>query len=161
MTSPQHCPAGLCPSDYEHELETAAEIALKKPPFFLEFLATLEEHLVDAIVRLQHAGSYLQITRSSLPDVFQVLETACRILDVGSVPDLYVQWDDDIAAFTTEQRRSTGQQRGTPRRSLALHEVSDHRRRCASAPPLVTFSGLSVDSRYIVRLTMLLFLCTS
>ena len=55
---------------------------------------------IENIIKLQYTGSSLKLSPKSFPDLFRLTETACDILDVNVIPELYVHRSDQFTATT-------------------------------------------------------------
>ncbi len=55
---------------------------------------------IENIIKLQYTGSSLKLSTKSFPDLFQLTETACEILNVKIIPELYVQRSEQFTATT-------------------------------------------------------------
>ena len=52
-------------------------------------------------MRVQNAGSYLQITEENMPEIYHCLREASEMLDIGEVPDFFVDWGHSVNAYTS------------------------------------------------------------
>ena len=55
---------------------------------------------VENIIKLQYTGSSLKLSPKYFPDLFRLTETACDILDVDYIPELYVHRSEQFTATT-------------------------------------------------------------
>jgi Zn-dependent protease with chaperone function len=92
---------GLRPQAYEHPQDTAALDALEKTAGFGTFVSRLNAIGIDKVLRTQLTGCYLRVTADSFPDLYEILATACRVLDHRVMPDMYIIEGDSINAFTS------------------------------------------------------------
>lgn len=82
--------AGLTADAYEHPFDRKALESLQKMPGMSLLFKKINEYGIDRQLRLQHAGSYFRVTSRSFPDFYQTLANACQILEISSIPDVYV-----------------------------------------------------------------------
>ena len=93
------CLKGLDPKEYQHPLDGKALDALKAVPGLNSVTATITK-LVERTAIIQCTGSNLEITKENYPELLCHLEEVCEVLDIPSLPRLYVEWDDAINAHT-------------------------------------------------------------
>ena len=97
---------GLKPTDYEHPSDKAALDKLRSNTAFRTLMTEFIHHGVERIYRIQYTGSCLKIDKSDYPEIYQVLENAGNTLGVKKLPDLYMQYDYFINAFTTGEKQT-------------------------------------------------------
>ncbi|MDJ0707880.1 MAG: M48 family metallopeptidase [Leptolyngbyaceae cyanobacterium MO_188.B28] len=85
---------GLAPREYEHHLDQKALDALEKTAGLDVLVKKFNDFGVERFLRLEFIGSNLKITPSSLPDVYEILEEACEVLNLKTTPEIYVRPDD-------------------------------------------------------------------
>lgn len=86
--------------EYEHPLDKQALESLEHTPGLPVVVKTLNQYGIDRILRLQYAGSHFQVTERNMPEVYGILLEACEVLSVTTIPDFYVQFEDQINACT-------------------------------------------------------------
>ena len=91
---------GLRPQTYEHPLDAQALNALQKTSGLETVVRKCNEWGFERLLRVQLTGSHLRVTPDSVPDVHEKLVAACAILDLPTVPDLYIAGGGDLNAFT-------------------------------------------------------------
>ncbi len=91
----------LNPREYEHEFDRRALNSLEGTPGLEKLARKYNKHAIERVFRLQYTGSNLKVTESNFPDIYQLLEEACSILDLKKTPDLYITWDYSVNGFTT------------------------------------------------------------
>lgn len=85
---------GLNPLEYEHPLDKKGLDTLEKTPG-LDFLVRKFYELgLEKFLHLYFVGNNLKITPSSFPDIHEVLEDTCEILNLKTTPELYVRHDN-------------------------------------------------------------------
>jgi Peptidase family M48 len=92
--------AGLRPQTYEHPGDKAALDVLSHNAGLNVVIRQVNAWGMDRLLRVQLTGSYLHVTKDSFPDLYGYLTTACDILDLPSIPDLYIAGGREIHAFT-------------------------------------------------------------
>lgn len=91
---------GLDHSLYEHPFDKAALEKLEKVSFLKKAIAWITENTIERVYTIQYTGSNLKITADNYPRIYGLFTEGCKILDIQSVPDLYMQWGYDINACT-------------------------------------------------------------
>ena len=91
----------LNPNEYEHNLDRQALNALEGTPGLEKVARKYNKHAVERYYRLMYTGSYLKINEHNFPDILNILKEACANLFVKDIPDIYIQWDYSVNAFTT------------------------------------------------------------
>lgn len=89
---------GLVPQEYEHDLDRICLNILQKTRGLDLILRTLSKHGADRLMTIRHTGSDLRISSKQLPDVYAMYTEACRVLNMGGVPGVYVKHDPAINA---------------------------------------------------------------
>jgi Zn-dependent protease with chaperone function len=97
--------SGLRPQAYEHPLDTQALDALQRTKGLDTVVRKCNELGFERLLRVQLTGSHLRVGPDQFPDLHEKLLTACAILDVPKVPDLYVAAGGEINAFTAGVER--------------------------------------------------------
>ena len=92
---------GLKSSEYEHPLDRESLDKLQGIPALPSLTKKLLEISYEKAIRIQYTGSNLRVTDKNLPKVYEILAKACEILDISKVPELFIQWDHSVNAFTT------------------------------------------------------------
>ena len=87
-------------SQYEHPFDKKALEALESTPGLGTIGKFITKYTVEKILTVQFTGSNLRVTKKSYPYIYEYLEYATQILNMPTLPELYVQWGYDINAFT-------------------------------------------------------------
>ena len=87
-------------SDFQHPKEVKSMKALKDTKGFERVVKKFYDLGVENIIKLQYTGSSLKLTPTSFPELFEITVTACDILGVDQVPELYVQRSEQLTATT-------------------------------------------------------------
>lgn len=87
-------------SDFEHPKETQSMSTLKSTKGLERIVKKFYDMGVENIIKLQYTGSSLMLTPKSFPQLFRLTETACDILGVNSMPELYVHRSEQFTATT-------------------------------------------------------------
>lgn len=98
---------GLQSSEYEHSDDKKALDRLKSNVAFRKIMAEVIRQGVERIYRIQYTGSCLKVDKDDYPGIYKVLGNAVDTLGVEGklVPDLYLQYDYMINAFTTGEHQ--------------------------------------------------------
>lgn len=91
---------GLNHSEYEHPFDQKALNALTHTPGLETLGNFITKNTIEKIYTVQYTGSNLKVTKENYPKIYEYLEYACNILDMETIPDLYIQWGYGINAFT-------------------------------------------------------------
>ncbi len=92
---------GLFSDEYEHPLDKKYLNILENIPGLPALSKKFIEWRYETVMRIQNTGSYLQITDKNMPDIYNCLKEATEILDIGEVPDLFVDWGHSVNAYTS------------------------------------------------------------
>lgn len=92
---------GLHSDEYEHPLDKEYLDIVENIPGLPLLSKKFIEWLPETIFRVQNTGSYLKITPKSMPEIYQCLEEATKILDLDEIPDFFVKWEHSINAYTS------------------------------------------------------------
>ena len=91
---------GLKLESYEHTWDIKAKKGLETVKYLSNLLKLFNKYFSDKIVTLEHYASYLEITRTQYPRIYEIFEDCCQILDIPQ-PPLFLIRNDDINAYTT------------------------------------------------------------
>lgn len=80
----------ISPKTWEHPADTAALAAVKQIPALDDLLKKLISVTTEKSLRLIALASSVRVTERQFPRLNRLLEEACSILDVRTVPELYV-----------------------------------------------------------------------
>lgn len=75
---------------YRHPFDRRALANLEKMPGLSLLLKKINEYGIDHLLSLQTLGGDFRVTARNFPRLDQALVEACKILDVASVPELYL-----------------------------------------------------------------------
>ncbi|TAF09235.1 MAG: M48 family peptidase [Nostocales cyanobacterium] len=81
---------GINSKTYEHPFDRQALGSLQKMPGISPLLKKINEYGIDRLLRLQSIGSEIRVTNRNFPKLYQALEETCEILDVATLPELYL-----------------------------------------------------------------------
>ncbi|MBM3332932.1 M48 family metallopeptidase [candidate division WOR-3 bacterium] len=96
-TTPIRLP-DLHPLEYEHPFDTKALDALQLIPGVDSVVKLVLKFGTEKLVRIQCTASNLRITATSYPSLYEVMTTACAVLNLPSPPTLYVEPGDEVNA---------------------------------------------------------------
>jgi Zn-dependent protease with chaperone function len=96
---------GLRAESYEHPFDRSALGGLKGTPGLDLLIRKLNEWGIEHFLKIQYTGSNLRITSDNVPEVYDMVREAAAILDLTTLPDLYIQNEVGINAFTTGVER--------------------------------------------------------
>lgn len=81
---------GISSRAYEHPADAAAMSALRKVPGFDLVLRKIVGAVGERRLRLSFLASSVRVTSRQLPELEQMLKEVCEVLDVKTIPELYV-----------------------------------------------------------------------
>ncbi|MEI6442347.1 MAG: M48 family metallopeptidase [Nostocales cyanobacterium ELA583] len=81
---------GLSSQAYEHPFDRKALASLQSMPGISPLLKKVNEYGIDRLLRLQTIGSEIKVTSRNFPQLYQPLLEACQILDLTTIPELYL-----------------------------------------------------------------------
>lgn len=76
--------------DYEHSLDRAAFKALKETPGIDKVFDIIKGFNIEKPEMTRQIGSSFKVTENNIPDVYKAVKYACEILDVRSIPQIYI-----------------------------------------------------------------------
>jgi len=76
--------------DYQHPFDRKALQALEKMPGLSLLLKKISEYGIDRLLRLQSIGCEFQVNSRNFPKLYHALVESCQILEVESLPSLYL-----------------------------------------------------------------------
>lgn len=91
----------LDPREYEHPLDKKALDSLEKTKGLDTLVRKFYDMGLEEILRIQFTGSNLRVTSNSFPDLHELLEETCEILNLKKTPELYIQSGGRIQGLTT------------------------------------------------------------
>ncbi|MFN5991561.1 MAG: M48 family metallopeptidase, partial [Dolichospermum sp.] len=81
---------GIISQAYEHPFDRKALASLQSMPGISPLLKKVNEYGIDRLLRLQSIASEIRVTPRNFPQLYQPLREACQILDVTTIPELYL-----------------------------------------------------------------------
>jgi Zn-dependent protease with chaperone function len=91
---------GLHPYEYEHPFDAKALDALQNTRGLDMLVKWFTKQAVERLVTVQSTGSCLRITNDSYPNIHELLDKVCEIINLPSRPDLYLEWEYGINGGT-------------------------------------------------------------
>jgi Zn-dependent protease with chaperone function len=96
---------GISSRAYEHPADRSALVALRKLTGFDVILKNLAGLFNDRALRLMFLASAVRCSNEQFPDLYQAMLDGCYILDMPTVPELYVSQDPEVQAYALGQSR--------------------------------------------------------
>lgn len=87
-------------SDFQHPKEAASLKVLKSTNGIERVVKKFYDMGIENIIKLQFTGSSLKLSEKTFPDLYMLLDNACQILGVDTIPELYVHKSDEFTATT-------------------------------------------------------------
>ncbi|MDP5016585.1 MAG: peptidase M48, partial [Dolichospermum sp.] len=81
---------GLSSQTYEHPFDRKALASLQSMPGISPLLKKVNEYGIDRLLRLQSIASEIRVTPRNFPQLYQPLLEACQVLDITTIPELYL-----------------------------------------------------------------------
>ncbi|KAL7471894.1 hypothetical protein ACHAXS_012200 [Conticribra weissflogii] len=93
---------GISASQFRHPLDKELTNFVESAPFqpLLEQAIRSSFSLVEQSVRLDLLGSSVKVSGNQLPELYEGMNEAARILDMAIVPELYIQSSSQANAYT-------------------------------------------------------------
>lgn len=85
--------------EYEHPFDKTALNALRGTPGIEALVRKFNEYSIDKLLKVQYTGSNVKVNSKNFPQLYRAVNTACDVLDVKKVPDIYLN-QGFINAFT-------------------------------------------------------------
>jgi Zn-dependent protease with chaperone function len=96
---------GISSRAYEHPADRSALVALRKLTGFDVILKNLAGLFNDRALRLMFLASAVRCSNEQFPDLYQAMLDGCYILDLPTVPELYVTQDPMAQAMALGQSK--------------------------------------------------------
>lgn len=87
-------------SAFIHQLDRQMLEALHKIPGIDSILRSVLKHSLELSMRLHHQGNFVEASKKQAKSLYQKLENAAAILDIKSLPELYIVQDARVNAYT-------------------------------------------------------------
>ena len=87
--------------EYENPSDSATLSAWKLSKGFDTILKKMIEYSFERVDLIRYKASCFLVTRENMPYLIDCIEKACNILGIGKVPELYIQSDESLNAYTT------------------------------------------------------------
>ena len=91
----------LHPREYEHPFDKKALDALEKTKGMDTLVKKFYEYGIERVFNIQCTGSFLKVTPSSLPAIYELVEASCEVLFLPQVPEIYIQHSEYYQGFVT------------------------------------------------------------
>lgn len=91
---------GLSPLEYEHLFDAKAIDTLKKTPGLDSIIRQFNKLAIEKIITIQYTGSNLRISKENYPDIYNLLDIVCDVINLPKRPNLYIEWAYNINGFT-------------------------------------------------------------
>lgn len=96
---------GLDAHSYEHSFDRSALTTLNGTPGLEPLIREVNQWGIERFLKVQYTGSNLKITHDNFPEVYDILQEAGTVLNLGLLPDFYIQSGLGINALTTGVER--------------------------------------------------------
>jgi Zn-dependent protease with chaperone function len=91
---------GLRPQVYEHPLDKRALDTLEGAPGIETLVRKCNEYGVERLLRIRYTGSNLRVNADNFSEIHEMVRCACEVLHLPNLPDVYIQADGSLNAFT-------------------------------------------------------------
>lgn len=92
---------GLKMEEYEHPDDQKLTENLRGNKLLEVPVKIFVEYDIERFMTVQYTGSNIKVTSDNLPLVYHAVKTACQILEIEKMPDIYVKQGLEVNAFTT------------------------------------------------------------
>lgn len=101
---------GISASQFRHPLDLQLTNAIQNAPFnkLAEGAIRSSFSLVEQGVRLDLLSSAVKVSRDQLPELHEAMQSAAKVLDMSTVPELYVQSSSQANAYTLALESKSG-----------------------------------------------------
>lgn len=93
--------SGLKMEEYEHPEDRKLTENLRGNKLLEMPVKLFVEYDIERFITVQYTGSNIKVTPDNLPMIYHAVKTACTILDVEKMPDIYIQQGLAVNACTT------------------------------------------------------------
>ena len=110
-TRPSKVPlTGISASQFRHPLDKSLTNAIQNAPFnkLAEGAIRSSFSLVEQGVRLDLLSSAVKVSPDQLPELHDAIQSAAEVLDMSTVPELYVQSSSQANAYTLALESQSG-----------------------------------------------------
>jgi Zn-dependent protease with chaperone function len=90
---------GISSRAYEHPADRSALVALRKLTGFDTILKSFQGLFNQRAWRLSFLASSVRASEQQFPDIYQMMLDGCYILDLPTVPELYISQDPEVNAM--------------------------------------------------------------
>ncbi len=94
---------GISPQAWEHPSDRAALDTLRRIPGIDQLIKFFGGWTHDRMVRLLFLGSGVRVGQNQVPRIYDLVQKACEILDMGSIPETYIlndpHWNASALGF--------------------------------------------------------------
>lgn len=87
--------------EYEHPEDHRLLEVLRGNKMLEAPLKLFVEYDIERFIKVQYTGSNIKVTPTNMPYIYEAVKTACRILNLNKMPDVYVQQGFQINGCTT------------------------------------------------------------
>ncbi len=95
----------LYTTEYEHPFDRQALDRLENTRGLSLLTNKILDYGFERFLRIKHTGDNIRVNKENLPEIYPLLEEACSILEVNTVPELYLHQEDKIQSFTSGEKR--------------------------------------------------------
>lgn len=90
----------LHPFEYEHSFDAQALDALQKTPGLDKVVREYNKQAVERLITIQYTGSNIRVTAENYPQLYNLLDRVCDVINLPARPALYIEWGYAINGFT-------------------------------------------------------------
>lgn len=91
--------------EYEHPFDKESLDRLERTRGLDLLTQKILDYGFEKYLLIKHTGGNIRVTGKNIPELHNILKEACRIVEMPVVPELYIQREDNITAFTSGEKR--------------------------------------------------------
>lgn len=96
---------GLYSTEYEHPFDRQSLDKLESTRGLEMLTQRVLDYGLEKYLHIRHTGDNIRVEKDTIPEVYDLLLEACRILDMRNIPQLYIQLEDKIKSFTSGEKQ--------------------------------------------------------
>lgn len=96
---------GLYSTEYEHPFDRQSLDKLENTRGLEMLTNRVLDYGLEKYLHIKHTGDNIRVEKETIPEIYDILIEACRILDMRDVPELYINLEDKIKSFTSGEKQ--------------------------------------------------------
>lgn len=91
ISEPKKILTGLSINDFMHNFDRTATEKLRGNIALEKALKLYSRYDIERLITIQYTGTNIKVTSKNIPYLYEILEEACRVLDIKEIPELYLE----------------------------------------------------------------------